>query len=320
MQGTQKDARPLFKTFYEQMKLKYHGLIIQTSQSGQLRFGIEPLICGCESWIWSFEKNLPSKIKKSLKRFDNRTYWQCAEKCRDTIHKINKAVYNLCYNIDIFERKEEFVFNGAPIEKYQKFFKALEDIPYHLDSLVSYLRVLADCIAYAIPFFYNTKESIANRSFRAHRKWFIEKNPTFDPDYTEVLENYSLWFDKLAGKDPKGVRDIIYHQFGTYQIGLTILPNGKNDIFINQITSEGITDPDLTFTITEIINGFFTYLDETYSIFGARILEEFSPLIEKDLEKRSVFMNFKEIPNLREKYRFYPLIESYKNVESRRTR
>lgn len=297
------------------MTLKYHGLVVCTPESGQLRFGIEQLIGGCQSWIWKFEKDLPAKVQDSLKRFDNRLYWQCAKKCKDTVHKIDKAIYNLGICMDIFEHQQEFAFNGAPMEKAAIYFKASDDIPYHLDSLISYLRILADCIAFAIPFFYRTNKSIANRSFRNHRKWFIETDPTFDPDYAAVLKNHSFWFDKLAGKDPKGVRDIIFHHFGTYQLGCMHFPNGKNEIFVNQITSEGIKDNDLTFTINEIINGFFEYLDETYSIFGARIAEEFTPVITTDLEKRSTFMNFKDTPNLKMKYRLYPLINENKNVE-----
>jgi hypothetical protein len=297
------------------MTLKYHGLVVDTPESGQLRFGIEPLIGSCQSWVWKFEKDLPKAIQNTLKRFDNLVYWQCAKKCKDTVHKINKAIYNLGFCMDIFERKQEFAFNGAPIDKAAIYFKASDDIPYHLDSLISYLRVLADCIAFAIPFFYRTQESIANRSFREHRKWFMEKKPDFDPDYKAVLMYHSFWFDKLAGKSPKGVRDVIFHNFGTYQLSCTHFPNGNTEIFINQITSEGIKDQDLTFTLREIITGFFTYLDKTYSIFGTRIAEEFSPFVTLDLEKTSVFMNFKKSPNLREKYRLYPLIETGENVE-----
>jgi len=291
------------------MNLKYHGIVVNNDNSGQLRFGIEPLIGNCQSWVWNFKKDLPDTIKESLKRFNNRAYWQCAKKCKDTVYKINKAVYNLGRCIDVFEHQEEYSFDGAPIDKAAKYFKASDDIPYHLDSLISYLRILADCIAFAIPFFYRTDESIANRSFRDQRKWFLEKKPDFDEKYSDILKHYSLWFDKLAGKSPKGVRDVMFHNFGTYQLGCAHFPDGKNEIFINQITSEGILDQDLAFTLTEIIYGFFSYLDQTYSLFGVRIAEEFSPFITSDLVKRSVFMIFKNFDNFRKKYRLYPIIE-----------
>ena len=297
------------------MKLQYHGLVIHTPNSGQLRFGIETLIVECQPWLWYSDASVPDSAKEVLARFSKPTYWQCATKCKYTVHKLNKSVYNLSKFIDVFERQQEYAYNGAPSERAEIYLQALDDIPYHLDSLIMYLRILADCIAFAIPFFYHTQKSIANRSFRDHRKWFLKTEPGFDPEYSSVLQSHSKWFDKLAGNDPKGIRDVMFHHFGTYQLGSTQLATGENTIFIQQITSTGIKDQNLVFTLSDVIEDFFLYLDAAYTIFGNRIALELTPLITQPLEERCVFTTFTDFPDLRVKYRLYPLIENVDHAE-----
>jgi hypothetical protein len=186
----------------------------------------------------------------------------------------------------------------------------MTDIPYHLDSLLAYLRILADCVAFAIPFFFRTKASIANRSFRYHRKWFLEKCPDFDSVYSAVLWEKSGWFEKLAGKAPKGVRDLHFHHFATYQLGCVKLPAGDWTISVQQITAEGISDHNLTYTLVEIIADFFSYLDATYELFGARLAQECPDLLIRSLEEESLFMGYSGYVDLRKQYRLYPLIET----------
>ena len=99
------------------------------------------------------------------------------------------------------------------------------------------------------------------------------------------------------------------HNFGTYQLGTTCLPNGTESVTVYLITSKGIVDQDLTFTINDIINDFFCYLDKTYSLFGIRLADELSPYITSDLEGLSIFMKTSGTSDLRKKYGFYPLIE-----------
>ena len=103
------------------MTLKYHGLVVYTPESGQLRFGIEPLIGSCQSWVWKFEKDLPAEIQDSFKRFDNRTYWQCAKKCKDTVHKINKisSKLNKCKRADCSRGFPALVGHGTGYAKHQ---------------------------------------------------------------------------------------------------------------------------------------------------------------------------------------------------------
>lgn len=248
-------------------------------------------------------------MKKSLARFDNSAYWQCARKCQDTVHKLNKAVFNLGRCMDIYERQEEYMFDGTSLEKAGIFLRASDDLPYHFDSLLSYLRILADCVSFAIPFFYDTKESIANRSFREHQVWFTKKKPSFDREYSSVLHEKAAWFDELAGKQPKGVRDLVFHQFATYQLGMIGYKTDESRISVDLVTPDGIRGPDFLFTVDAIIVSFFSYLDATYELFGERIAREFGSFLTGSLEERSVFMKFTSFPSLQSNYRLYPLIE-----------
>jgi hypothetical protein len=299
------------------MNLKYHGLVLRGADSGELRFGIAQLINRCLSWRWSGSGKMSESPKDTLARFDNRTYWQCAAKCRDTVHKLDKAISYLGREMDTFEREDDFAFEGAPLEKAVVWLPAADGLPYHLDSLLAYLRILADCVAFSVPFFFRTKESIANRSFRDQRKWFLAKRPDFDPAYTKVLKEQTEWFEKLAGKDPKGVRDLHFHQFATYQLGSVTYPTGERTISVQQVTAEGIKDPDLTFTLSAMIEEFFAYLDTVYTLFTDRLAGECTALMEGPPEERSVFMRYTGCPQLRERYRLYPLIETEEDAEPR---
>ena len=292
------------------MVLKYHGLVLRGADSGELRFGFAQLIGRCLSWRWSGSGEMPM-LKETLRRFHKRTYRQCAAKCMDTVHKLDKAMGYLGGGMDIFEREEEFDFDGAPPEKAGMWYQAADDLPYHLDSLLAYLRILADCVAFSVPFFYRTKESIANRSFRDQRTWFL-KHHDFDPAYTTVLKEQTKWFDKLAGKDPKGVRDLHFHQFATYQMGWVTHPTGERTISVQQVTAEGIKDPDLTFTLSAIIEEFFAYLDTAYTFFRDRLAQECPQLVDGSPEEQSVFMRYDGVSELRKRYRLYPLIHTGK--------
>lgn len=292
------------------MSIRYHGLVLHGTDCGEFRFGISQLINRCQSWCWVGTGDMSTSLKETLARFRNRTYWQCARKCNDTVHKLNKAVSYLGRGMDTFERHDEFVIDGEPIEAAAVWFQDADDLPYHLDSLLTYLRILADCVAFSVPFFFRTNVSIANRSFRDQRKWFMEKRPDFYPAYTSVLRDQTEWFDKLAGKTPKGVRDLHFHQFATYQLGWVTTQTGEQIISVQQVTADGIVHPDLVFTISAIIEEFFAYLDAVYTLFNDRLAQECTSLMEGSPEERSVFMRYTGFSELRSRYRLYPLIET----------
>jgi len=291
--------------------LKHHGLYIDGPEHGELRFGIVELIGRRQSWLWLDFPNLKEAQRKSIQRFNNRTYWQCAAKCRDTAFKLSKALYKLSNSLTIMEDRDKYSYDGAPIETAATYFQAMHEAPYHLDAFISYLRILADCISFALPYFYETKESISNRGFREQMKWFINTRPNFDPEYMAILQEHTKWFELLAGKaeagsSEKGIRDLNFHNFATYQIGGTALPNGRHEVLISQVTSKGIVHQNVLSTLEDLSEDFFQYLDRVYDLFTGRFSSEI-PEYDWRSPGNSLLMNI-AMPEIRSKYRLYPLI------------
>lgn len=248
---------------------------------------------------------------KSIKRFQNRTYWQCAKKCWDTTLELDKALYKLGNCLLIAENQDTYAYDGAPMEKASIYFEAMSDIPYHLDAFISYIRILVECISFAIPFFYETKEHINNSGFRNQMKWLLKTN--IDPEYSKILREHTGWFDLLAGKEnkdnpQKGIRDINFHNFGTYQIGGTVLPDGRHQIFVQQVASKGVIHSDVLTTLEGLVEDFFCYLDRVYSLFIERFSKEI-PQYDWFSPSKSTLMTY-EMTDIRKKYRLYPIIES----------
>jgi hypothetical protein len=292
-------------------KLVNHGLLINDLNHGTLKFGLVELISSRQSFLWSDFPNITSEQRELIKRFEKLSYWQCAKKCNDTAHKLNQALYKLGNCLLIAENEDAYAYDGAPLEKASVYFEAMNDIPYHLDAFISYLKILADCIAFAIPFFYQTSKSIANNGFRGQKKWF-SVYPNFDPEYTKILNEQTRWFDLLAGKgtngnSEKGIRDVNFHNFGTYQIGQSVFQDGRHEIFVSQITSKGIIHNDVLSTLEELVEDFFYYLDRVYELFTQRFCKEI-PQYDWLSPSKSVMMNI-EMSNVQQKYRLYPIIK-----------
>lgn len=293
--------------------LKYHGLFINSPTHGELRFGIIELINRRQSWLWVEYPNLTKIQHEAIRRFHKSIYWQCAAKCHDTAMKLCLSMYKLSCDLIIIDNKNKYCFDGAPLDTAAIYFQAMNDVPYHLDSFISYLRILADCICFALPFFYQTKEHIPSRSFRDQIKWFIKTKPDFDPEYAKILNDHTYWFDLLAGKSEmdntqKGIRDLNFHNFAIYQLGFYPLPNGQHQISISQVVGSGIAHQNILSTIEEIIQDFFEYLDLVYKLFIGRFLIEI-PEYDWDSEDKSVLMGL-EMEDIKRKYRFFPLISS----------
>ena len=285
----------------------YHGLKLLPDEKGEFHFGIVSLMVFCLPMVWL---NIPpeERPQEFLKRFNKRSYLQRVQKSKDTIWKIHTAIRYLSNYITIAKNEENYAFDGAPIEKAAIYFNAIDDIPYHFDSLISYTRILVDCISSTIPYFYETKTHIVSEGFRQQKKWFL-KNRLFDSEYTSILSSKTAWFDVLAGKKPKGYRDILFHQFATYQTGKIRYPNGKYKLIISLVTADGFATSDLIQSITNLLSDFFSYLDDTYKLFGNRILQEINMNVPGKLEDMSIINGFSGNKNLQQDYRFYPLIE-----------
>ena len=144
---------------------------------------------------------------------------------------------------------------------YAAHLDATADLPLHLDSLLFYLRIQADALARLVPYLYNTQEHIPTKSFRDQARWFSQRNPDFDPGYASILQQHSAWFETLAGDKPKGLRDVVVHQGGSYQLGWTV-PEGDSTFHLTAslLTHSGFREEDLISALRDINYGWCTFL------------------------------------------------------------
>jgi len=295
------------------MSLKYHGLLIKSKHSGEFHFGISNLINACSSTSWVFTENIPDSAKSVIQRFHNKAYWQCTIKTSDIVDKLLRSIDYLSYNIKIYENDDILNYvrqNIKEAKQFPRLLNAPNEISYHLDSFIYNLRILADCIAFAIPFFYKTKKSISSRSFSKHKKWFLN-NSNFDKKYLKILNEHTKWFNLLAGDNFQGIRDLSVHRFGIYQIGYVKDSNNKKQLTISLFAS-GSRDPSLTVTLSTIMNDYFNYLDNTYEHFYNKMKSQLSPLLNKTSIEFSHRHNYSDFKDLETRYNplFLPRIES----------
>ncbi|MGH9461294.1 MAG: hypothetical protein ACRD1X_08745 [Vicinamibacteria bacterium] len=143
------------------------------------------------------------------------------------------------------------------------FLAAMDDLPLHLDSMLLYLRIEADAFAALVPYFYEKAGGIPTRSFRDQQRWFVYKNPTFDPIYAGILSRSCRWFTELAGKNSVGLRDAIVHRGGTYQLGWTTPTDAKSfELLASVVNSKGFIEQDLLSALVVITEGWFKFLDQ----------------------------------------------------------
>jgi hypothetical protein len=249
---------------------KYHGYEYPAPDwAGRFHFGILRFFQRIEHGYYFRVKGDEEPPAWPEKWFD-RKFVQAVAKFSDTFHKLDLVAWLLeIERMKIFENKDQ-----REIDKYSKHLHGLRAVPIYLDSLLFYLRILADNIADLTPYLYpvSSGRQIARRSFRDHRKWFI-KNDKFDPDYTRIVTNYTDWFDILAGKiEGQGLRDKIIHHRGTFQVSYTT--DTEVDEF--KLTAGIVGDsgwlvsdifPELTMTTSKL----FLFLDQFLSHFGAHL-------------------------------------------------
>lgn len=113
---------------------------------------------------------------------------------------------------------------GQAVVRRDTAFEVQQDLSIYLDSVVVYLRIIPDIWSGLLLYLYERSVGdIAHHSFRSHYQWFLDR-PSVDPGYTEILRNHLHWFELLAGKKPKGIRDTLVHHFGRFQHPVIIEP------------------------------------------------------------------------------------------------
>lgn len=215
------------------------------------------------------------------RRWRDRRFLQAVKKLQDTVWKFDRAAGHVEHcRVAIakwvdFERRGEAgsVHISDPV--LGDHLDALQDLPLHLDSLLVYLRIEADALASLTPYFYTPSGSIPTRSFREQRKWFLGARSGFDGEYEQILAESTSWFDQLAGKEPSGLRDVVVHRAGTYQLGWTMASNGGLlELRAGVVDANGFVEDDLISALVSINSGWFEFLDRYCVLFRRRLQPE----------------------------------------------
>lgn len=192
---------------------RLHGIVYPAhNQNGRLYFGAAVFVQQLKQ-LYGRVHNAPPDEGPF-----NRKFIYAAENFLDTVWKIDRIA-------ELFDNARKTIRNlddGITAEDIAAHQGALKDIPIYLETLIIYLRILADALAKLTPYHYATKRAlIPDGSFRKQRKWLMEKCPDFDPKYRQILERHSKWFDTLAGNAKEGghgLRDAIIHYSGAIQL------------------------------------------------------------------------------------------------------
>jgi hypothetical protein len=153
--------------------------------------------------------------------------------------------------------------------------QALRDIPLHLDCVLLYLRILADCLANLTSQLYPS-DHVPFRSFRDQMKWFTQKRPEVDTQYAEILKSHTGWFTTLAGDSKTdGLRDLIVHGMVrtelVFQVGTTPAENRVHSFLYGIVAPAANTTRTLEASIQQMMKELCEYLDHYAVHFAAKV-------------------------------------------------
>ncbi len=95
--------------------------------------------------------------------------------------------WNENYNLS----RRDIIIKGTEIQK-----KLARDLDIYYHFLYSFLDQLAKFTVHL----YKDKGNLAYRGFKDHKNWFINKNPSFDPEYAQILKEKMEWYDDFKSK------------------------------------------------------------------------------------------------------------------------
>jgi hypothetical protein len=193
--------------------------------------------------------------------FDRRFYF-AAEKYWATVFKINRTAEL----IDVQqENMRDFSPGEVPVTDLAVHVSALGDLPIYLESLIIYLRSMADVIANLTPHLYGQRgKHIPMDRFRTQRSWFTEKRKTFDVEFAEILLQHTGWFDAIAGTpDHVGLRDALIHYRGGIQLMYRpARPERSPYVFASLFSDDNLLSNDLLSQLKRIAADMLVFLDK----------------------------------------------------------
>lgn len=222
-------------------------------------------------------------------RLHSTTFVHRLQHFRQCFRKFDRAVLNIALCTNSAERYAESRNEGSakvspssefrrsysdPTADFRALQSATEDIPLHFDSMLFYLRIQADSYAKLVPFFYpsSTSGKMSDSSFRNQLKWFTTTKPDFDPEYSSILAANKRWFERLAGENPKGLRDIMVHHEAILNFRWNKTDTQTPVSLLGVIyTSKGPVELDLYSALREMTVGWCTFLDAVWYHFVKRL-------------------------------------------------
>ncbi len=275
--------------------MKYHGVEFDDkgTTNGILRVGMLCFLQILHVEFYFTPIFRPKEAAKWPEKWIDGKFRSAVDKFKDTFMKFDTISRYLAQSIELAMTHKD----SREMNQYVHHLKAMTDIPIYLDSLLLYLRVQADCIANVIPNFYGEegrRQSIARDSFRDQTRWFIKKKPDFDPAYTKILLENTEWFEMLAGKSRgQGLRDVLVHYRGVYELGWTSLSTGETISFNASLRNEsGYVENSLIPTLAAMVAGYFEFMEKAYVHFRGLVLEKVKGGSFGDIYRSSQFLKF----------------------------
>lgn len=235
-----------------------HGLFVKPDGSVEYRFGVAAFL----GYVWSSQLRLSNQNPAPwpFRRIDDGfTHAQTA---------LRRLAFKLEHAASLYKSKA--VEYGSGVLSWTVPVRQEELLSILLDAVVVYLRLLPDILASATPFFY-ADEVVPSRGFREQHKWFINKQPDFDPEYTSILYRNTGWFELLAGKNEKGLRDLLIHRFGQFQFPVTTSPDELRGEVTADLFSKSGYHVDADKTLAQATRGLLEFLDVYVRHFNERI-------------------------------------------------
>ncbi len=260
-----------------------HGFALRSGGEAEFRFGIAAFL----GFIWTSQFSLPDREPRAwpFRRIDKR-FAHLQSAARHLAFKLERAASLYA------EKARDY---GAAVVNSNAAARD-EDLAILLDAIVVYLRILPDIVAAATPYFYE-RGSPSSRSFRDQITWFTKSRPLFDPEYVSLLEKHKDWFELLAGKEEKGLRDLLIHRFGTFQFPVTTAPQRRRgEVSADLVTTTGY-HVETNSALSEIAQGAAAFLDAYVIHFNNRIRSAagWAPLSQYDGTGCKI-LDFSELP------------------------
>lgn len=261
----------------------FHGLLSTPSGSVEYRFGFSALL----GFIWTSQLSVGKSTRRAWPfRPIDRKFVHLQGAALNLAHKLERAAAMYAEKASLYA---EAVLTESEAQRE-------EELAILLDAIVVYLRILPDLLAGVTPYLY-PRHSPPSHSFRDHLKWFTNPSATVDPSYAEILDRHRKWFELLAGKNPKGIRDLLVHRFGRFQFPvMSGSGSARGQVSADLVSTAGY-HVDANELLPSITSGLFAFLDEYVIHFNDKIIGEarWAPFQTND-GQGSAIMHFTAIP------------------------